>query len=196
MNEKSTNTIYGGLIMNIVLVINENNESEWVKMDKDGTWFTVYHYENNEGWKYKENEKLWQVLSSLVQSGRRVRIWYGDTETGRSWNEEYAVTGTIGRSTGEINIPLLINNSRSYGGGALLDDCIIRIDDIKQKRTLYKHENFHVEKLELKTEEGSEYPYQVMQHKDSGEIQNVANFKDNKRALRWIDFMNGYRYCK
>ena len=34
--------------MNIVLVLNEDNESEWVKMDKDGTWYTVYHYVNNE----------------------------------------------------------------------------------------------------------------------------------------------------
>lgn len=34
--------------MNIVLVINENNEGEWVKMNKEGTWFIVYHYVNNE----------------------------------------------------------------------------------------------------------------------------------------------------
>lgn len=34
--------------MNIVLVMNENNESEWVKMDRDGTWLIVYHYINNE----------------------------------------------------------------------------------------------------------------------------------------------------
>ena len=114
-----------------------------------GTWFTYGKNIQNEGWKYKENEKLWKVLSSLVHSGRRVRIWYGDTETGRSWNVESEFTGTIGRSTGKIAIPLLIKTSRSQGGGALLDDFIIRIDDIKEKRTIYKSDNFHGERYRI-----------------------------------------------
>lgn len=177
-------------------VSNLNNGNSLEYVNYNGTWFKYGRNIQNEGWKYKENEKLWSVLSSLVHSDRRVRIWYGDVETGRSWNEEYSVTGTIGRSTGNIKIPILISNARSYGGRSLLDDCIIRIDDIKQKKILYKADNFHVEKLEVEIELGSEYPYKVMQNKDSGEVQNVANFKDSKRALRWIDFMNGDRYCK
>lgn len=177
-------------------VINLDNGNSFEYVNVNGTWFKYGQNIQNEGWKYKENEKLWQVLSSLIHFGRRVRIWYGDVETGRSWNEEYDVTGTIDRSTGDIKTPILIYNSRSYGGYSLLDDCIIRIDDIKNKRTLYKADNFHVEKLEVKTEVGSEYPYKVMQHKDSGEVHNVANFKDIKKAYRWIDFMSGDRYCK
>ena len=34
--------------MNIVIIENENNETEWVKMDKNGYLYTVYHYVNNE----------------------------------------------------------------------------------------------------------------------------------------------------
>lgn len=177
-------------------VINLDNGNSFEYVNCNGTWFKYGQNIQNEGWKYKENETLWCILSSLVHSGKRVRIWYGDKETGRSWNEEYEVTGTIGRSTGNIKIPIIIHTSRSYGGPSLLDDCIIRIDAIQQKRTLFQHENFHVEKLSLKTELDSEYPYSVMQHKDSGEVQSVATFKDSKRALRWIDFMNGDRYCK
>ena len=78
----------------------------------------------------------------------------------------------------------------------MLDDCIVRIDDIKEKRTVYRLDNFHVEKLDVEIETGSECPYRVMQHEDSGEVRNVANFKDGKAALRWIGFMNGDRYCK
>lgn len=177
-------------------IINLDNGNSFEYLNCNGTWFKYGKNIQNEGWEYKENEILWDLVSYMVHSGRRVRIWYGDTETGRSWNEEYNVTGYISRSTGNIKIPILINNSISYDGDSLLDDCIIRIDDIQQKRTLYKHENFHVEKMEVEIESGSEYPYRVMQHKDSGEVQNVANFKDSKRALRWIDFMNGDRYCK
>ena len=175
-------------------VLHLGNGDSFEYVNYDGTWFKYGRNIQNEGWKYKENEKLWKVLSSLVHSGRRVRIWYGDTETGRSWNVESEFSGTIGRSTGKIAIPLLIKNSRSYGGGALLDDHIIRIDDIKEKRTIYKSDNFHVEKLEVEYESGSEYPYRVMQYKDSGEVQNVANFKDGNAALRWIAFMRGERY--
>lgn len=179
-----------------IVHLDNGNSFEYVNYMNAGTWFKYGENIHNEGWKYKENEELWKVLSSLVHSGRRVRIWYGDTEIGRSCNEEHEVTGTIGRSTGRIAVPILIKSSRSYGGQALLDDLIIRIDDIKEKRTIYKSDNFHVEKLEVEIESGSEYPYRVMQHKDSGEVQNVANFKDSNAALRWIDFMNGDRYCK
>lgn len=56
----------------------------------------------------------------------RIRIWYGDEK--KSWNEENDIIGNIGRSTGEIKIPLLIKSSRSYGGIGILDSCIVRID--------------------------------------------------------------------
>jgi hypothetical protein len=49
--------------------------------------------------------------------------------------------GTIGRSTGTIKIPLLINNSRSFGGPGLLDDCIIKIT--VDKKTVYSHPLYH-----------------------------------------------------
>lgn len=123
-------------------VIHLDNGDSFEYVNYEGTWFIYGKNIQNEGWKYKENEKLWKVLSSLVHSDRRVRIWYGDTETGRSWNVESEFTGTIGRSTGKIAVPLLIKTSRSYGGGALLDDFIIRIDDIKEKRTIYKADNY------------------------------------------------------
>lgn len=179
-----------------VIRLGNGNCFGYVNYMNSGTWFKYGEDIRGEGWKYKENEKLWKVLSSLVHSGRRVRVWYGDTETGRSWNEEYGVTGTIGRSAGKIAVPILIGNSRSCCSGALLDDCIIRIDDIKAKRTVYRQDNFHVEKLEVVIESGSDCPYRVMQHKDSGEVQAVAGFKDGDAALRWIGFMYGDRYRK
>ena len=179
-----------------IMHLDNGNTFAYVNYMDTGTWFKYGEYFQDAGWKYKENEKLWEVLSSLVHSGRRVRVWYGDTETGRSWTEEYGVTGTIGRSTGKIAVPILVGNSRSCCGGALLDDCIIRIDDIKAKRTVYRLDNFHVERLEVAVASGTEYPYRVMQHKDSGGVQDVAGFKDGDAALRWIGFMYGDRYCK
>lgn len=145
-------------------------------------------------------DSLIQVLEQCRQYKNRVRLWYGDIKTGRSWNEEFDVTGTIGRSSGNIKIPILVNNKRSYGGGAILTSCLIRIDDITAHRTLWKVDNFHVEKMKIALpslelrEDG--YVASVMMKKDSGTIENVANFKKEDSAKRWIQFMNGERYSK
>lgn len=145
------------------------------------------------------NDSLIQVLEQCRQNKNRARLWYGDIKTGRSWNEEFDVIGTIGRSGGNINIPILVNNKRSCGGGAIPTSRLIRIDDIAAHRTLWKIDNFHVEKMEIDhsiVPVNKQYPYAVMQHKDDGTITNVANFKNEDSAKRWIQFMNGERYSK
>ena len=143
------------------------------------------------------NEALMSLLVRAWKYKFRIRVFYGDIHTGRSWNEEYDVMGTIGRTTGDIKIPILVHNKRSWGGGALLLSSIIRIDDIEDKRTLWKLPNFHVEKMTIeKRSESTDYPFAVMQIQDNGAISNVANFKTEEKAKKWIDFMEGKRYSK
>jgi hypothetical protein len=80
----------------------------------------------------------------------RIRLHYGNTEAsqghalktiGRDWMEENDVEGYIGNSMGPLKVPLLIN-SRSSGGGAILDHCIVKITTSKGKRVLYTHPNY------------------------------------------------------
>ena len=89
---------------------------------------------------YKKNTpmKLIEVLERVREDRTRIVVDYGDIKTGRSWGEVNDIKGYIGRSTGEIKIPLLVFNSRSMGGGALLDNCILSIKTTKGSRTLYK----------------------------------------------------------
>lgn len=133
------------------------------------------------------NEQVKKVLQELNVSRRRARIWYGDIKTGRSWNEENDVTGTIGNSTGVKKIPILVHNVNSLGGPHLLDHCIIRIDDIKSKKTLYKHDNFHVN---LVLSRKSVYK------KTGKNLEYWANFPNEEKAQRYLDFMTGKRYSK
>ena len=143
------------------------------------------------------NEGLMNIILRAYKYKFRIRVFYGDIHTGRSWNEEYDVMGTIGRTTGNIKIPILVHNKRSWGGGALLLSSIIRIDDIEDKRTLWKLPNFHVEKMTIeKSGAYKDYPFSVMQTQDNGAISNVANFKTEIQAKKWIDFMEGKRYSK
>lgn len=143
------------------------------------------------------DDKLVSILLQYRGSKERLRLFYGDIHTGRSWNEEYDVMGSIGRTGGNFKIPILLNNSRSYGGGAILISALVRIDEISTHRTLWQVPNFHVEKLSVQhIPVNKDYPYAVMQLKDNGAISNVANFKTEDQANRWIDFMNGKRYSK
>ena len=134
-------------------------------VEKNGMYFEVGIFPGREN-KLKVynnvNDSLIHVLLTAYSYNFRVRIWYGDKETGRSWNEEYDTTGRIGRTTGNIKIPILVKTSRSWGGGAVLVGSIIRIDDIEDKRTLWKVPNFHVEDMKVYEIFGDEnYKYRV-----------------------------------
>lgn len=144
------------------------------------------------------SEELINIILRAYKYKFRIRLFYGDIHTGRSWNEEYDVMGTIGRTTGNIKIPILVHNKRSLGGGALYLPSVIRIDDIEDKRTLWKLPNFHVEPMEIVyyPDDPNGLPYNVMQTKDSGVRVNVANFKTEIQAQKWVEFMEGKRYSK
>lgn len=99
---------------------------------------TAYHLETPDA--------ICKVLEEARLKGYRQRLLldFGDTETGKSWQEKFDIAGYIGRSTGRIKIPLLIHNTRSSGGGAILDHCIIKITDTRTKQVLYKHKKYHL----------------------------------------------------
>lgn len=138
-------------------------------------------------------DKVKTVLTECYNNQCRVRIWYGDTKTGLSWLDEYDTMGTIGCSTGKQKIPLLIKNSRSSGGGGILCHCIIRIDIINSRRTIYKHPLFSVPTLgvypNLEEDTKTKYPFIVLKY---GTIQ--AKFKRRESAYNYVYFMTGERY--
>lgn len=81
-----------------------------------------------------------EQLDRAYQSGARVRLFYGDAATGEDWLSEYDVTGTLGRSTGQFKIPLIIANSRSHGGPGLIEHCIVRM--LVDGREVYRHPSY------------------------------------------------------
>jgi len=143
-------------------------------------------------------EEVKKALEQAYRSQNIIRIWYGNSKTGISWNEEFDVVGRIGRSTGQTQIPLLIHSTKSLGGPSLLEHYIVRIDCIKTKTTLYRHENFKVE-LYLRPDSVTKYhgavegfPIEV----ENQEKQVHARFKTLAKANRWLDFVHGRRYNK
>lgn len=91
------------------------------------------------------NNKVINVLEYALNNRVRLRLYLGDRETGRDWEETYDVQGYIGRTTGFIHELILLPNSRSIGGSCILTDCIVKIETSKGKKELYKHPNYHKE---------------------------------------------------
>gem|GEM_PF-734486 len=132
-------------------------------------------------------EPVVEHLESIRQNQRKVRLFYGNPQTGQSWLDEHDVIGRIGRSTGSIKVPLLIE-SGEIGGSALLDHCIIRIDT--PRKVLYQHEQFRVGDVVLVQGKLKRLPWEVM-------IDQVvhARFQIKRQAQQYSDFLQGKRFA-
>jgi len=92
-----------------------------------------YKTYNGTSYRVETPDDLILILDNLLQSKKRITVDYGDTKTKISWGEVNNTSKYIGRSTGRIKIPLLVNNKRSFGGGALEDHCILSIKHANKK---------------------------------------------------------------
>lgn len=98
---------------------------------------------NGTSYSDKTSPQMIELLETLRHDSTRCRFYWGDIETGEDWGDTYGVKGTIGRSTGTVKIPLLIYNARSFGGGAILDDCIVKITTTRGNNLIYQHPKYH-----------------------------------------------------
>lgn len=78
---------------------------------------------------------LVDVLEDAIQNERTVRIYYGTPTTGAI---DRAVVGTISRSPGSVQIPVVVGPA-SPTGEPLLDHLIVKMDDLASGNVLYWH---------------------------------------------------------
>lgn len=131
------------------------------------------------------------ALDDAMRSKARIRLWYGDRETGKNWLEENDVCGTVGRSMGPIKTALLIANSRSMGGGAILADSIVclRVDG----REVFRHPSFKLPEISLVFENKHAHcPWAATVNGDPAH----ARFSTETKGKRWAAFMRGERAAK
>jgi hypothetical protein len=153
------------------------------KLDDNATWFDA-----------RTPKKVQRVLESARKSGDRIRVFCGDTKTGRDWMEEYDTVGRVGRSMGPMKSPLLIADGEC-GGPALLTHCIVRIINVTTGEECYRHKKYHCPKMELHEaadyDKAQGYTHTVKVEKD-GVMEAYANFKYQADAAVFLAFMNGY----
>ena len=133
------------------------------------------------------------VLETARRTNARIRIHYGYTTTkdgqptGRDWYEENDVTGTVGRSSGPQKVPIILANSRSTGGGSILDHCIVRIREPAWPATeLYRHPKYSTGRVTLQVVRSKvpNGPLLTVAVLIDGE--NHAQFEKEKQARYWI----------
>lgn len=155
--------------------------------------------------------KVRRILEQYRKGGGELRVFYGDPETGRSWMDENDVLGTVGRSCGIFKVPLLIEKGER-GGPAMLDGCIVRLMDAETGKELYRHPEFSVPEMEIRSTEGimaswhskkppkllteMGYTHGVWARSKAGAFENVANFKSYGKACQYVAFITGDSMCR
>ena len=127
-----------------------------------------------------------RILENARASKARIRVFYGDPETGRDWLQEWDTLGRVSSTMGPIRSPILVCNSRSTGGGIILSACIVKItiDKVVQ----YIHPKYHLPEFTVEPSDLEDYAYNVLA---DGKIH--ARFKKREQAENWIKFMRGER---
>jgi len=128
-----------------------------------------------------------EILEKYRDRETRIRVFYGDQETGRCWMEENDTMGIVGRSSGSIKIPLLIKTHRSCGGGAILTHRIVKIQI--GRCVMYQHPDYH--QPEMRVAGQANHSWDVL---CDGGVH--ANFKSLQQAERYMAFMRGERNSK
>jgi hypothetical protein len=146
-----------------------------------------YKIVNGTSYDVRTSGEVIEILESCRIKGIRIRIFYGSE--GHCWNEENDMIGTIGRSTGDNKVTLLIKNKNSIGGNSLLDHCVVRIDAKAGKRimTMYKDPTIEFDHF-LSTDIGTVY------NQTQDRLYARCNSGDSGKRL--AAFMNGERWSK
>ncbi len=126
-----------------------------------------------------------KVLESCRRRERKVRLVLGDTRSGEPWLEEHDVAGRIGRSTGTLKVPLLIE-AGEHGGSAILCAYLLAIIDWASGNFLYRHDAYREADLTIKPSANAECPWDILQHEEI-----VASFRAIGQAGAYLAFMRG-----
>jgi hypothetical protein len=147
----------------------------------------VYAYSMGTWYDNTTPTEVIRVLEYSRKNDIRIRIFQGDRDTGRDWLCEWDVAGRVGRSTGPMQIPLLIHNSRSMGGGHIMDHCIIKITYALGGELLYKQANYHHMPMAARISDLPEYEVAVWvkNHEPDGGEQIHARFRTIREYQRW-----------
>ena len=127
-----------------------------------------------------------RILERYRKSGKAIRIFYGDAETGRDWLEENDVLGVVGRSDGILRVPILLQSRAAAWGSAVLDHCLVKLMDVDPRRVLWAHPKYQAPTFQIVGERHRCHTHAVFV---DGCLH--AAFTSYAKAAQWVAFMAG-----
>ena len=131
------------------------------------------------------SDQLVNIITYLYLTKDKVRLYYGNNETGEVSLDEYDLYGTIGKSTGIIKVPLLIPKINSISGSAISTSLIVGIARTKDKKFVYKANNFKLPVLKLSKSSVEGFTHEVSVLKGNS-YEVTARFRSLKSAERYM----------
>jgi len=148
------------------------------------------------------------ILDYYMHKDVRLRFWYGYTTAehrqymienypgdhtfpavGMAWDEDWQVSGTVGRTAGPVKSPILLAGPNSHCGGLISTDSIVKI--VRRRtgkiQTLYQHPQFSCSVFIPGNWDGKYAAFK------QGERDMFASFGSIRARNQWVDFMNGER---
>jgi hypothetical protein len=121
----------------------KNGNTTTYKLIEDGGNLPIaYHQETS--------QDVINTLEYVRKNRIRIRLYLGDTKTGKSWNEENYVLGYVSLSKGtKALFPILVFNNNSFGGGSILSHCIVKIKASAEGRVFYTHAKYKNPNIEI-----------------------------------------------
>lgn len=121
-----------------------------------------------------------QILERYRKSEQPLRLVYGDIVTGKDWCEECDVVGIVGRSTGPLRVPLMIEFGQQ-GGSTILTTRVLVIIDPMTRRCLYKHPSYQSPVVHVEHEADADLPFCVLH--------------DGKKIARFDNALDAHELC-
>lgn len=139
------------------------------------------------------------LVAKYCDQPMRVRIDYGNAETGESWSVEDAVEGYICSSGGAESYPLLLPTTRSNAGSPIKTENIVALWETEGNR-VYKHKSYtpkydwkNARYARCEANRLQESPWQIFakewkDRKDpDAKEHNPASFATEGQAIRWLN---------
>ncbi len=140
----------------------------------------------NETWHDPDaSPEVCKVIDRCIKNSTYVRLFYGDTESGRDWGEENNVIGTVSRTTGPLKTPILMPKGENFGD-IIPEQCIVKIVDADTRRTLWAHERYKAPVFSIREDGTPKFPFAVTMNGEA-----AANFTSFAKAAAWVAFMAG-----
>jgi len=131
------------------------------------------------------------ILERAISIGSRLRLWFGDTETGKASDQKYDVVGFIGRGASQISLPLLLPSIDSHGGVPISDHQIVAIARGPGNVFAYEHPTLD---LGIWTKGPADSEDYIEATFVDGEM--WSQHRSPGQADHLIEFMTGLRWAK